>query len=66
MLGSWNLRRNIINWCMERTKWGRRKLKKKSRKTEKLKKNLFGVAYKTETELKSVLTIPFDSLLHHI
>jgi flagellum-specific peptidoglycan hydrolase FlgJ len=51
---------------MERTKWGRRKLKKKSRKTEKLKKNLFGVAYKTETELKSVWTIPFDSLLHHI
>ena len=51
---------------MERTKWGRRKLKKKSRKTEKLKKNFFGVAYKTETELKSVLTIPFDSLLHHI
>jgi hypothetical protein len=50
-----------------KNKMGEEKIKKKkSRKTEKLKKNLFGVAYKTETELKSVLTIPFDSLLHHI
>jgi len=51
---------------MERTKWGRRKFKKKIKKDRKIKKKLFGVAYKTETELKSVLTIPFDSLLHHI
>lgn len=45
---------------------GEEKIKKKIKKDRKIKKKLFGVAYKTETELKSVLTIPFDSLLHHI
>jgi hypothetical protein len=49
-----------------KNKMGEEKIKKKIKKDRKIKKKLFGVAYKTETELKSVLTIPFDSLLHHI